>query len=114
MAEKIEMNGMTYMTKEEKQLLGTLKQHPTRILTLPHCPSEEFLLMAVLENPYIIRFVTNQSFWLRMLALVLDKGVEQYVNCITPEMAKVIKSKQPVKITDLNMPQWLLEYTQTR
>jgi hypothetical protein len=104
-----EPNGMTYMTEEERKILGTLKQHPTNILTLSHCPSEEFLLTAVFENPYIIRFVHNQSFWLRMLAIVLDKGTLKYVNGLTPEMRNVASSKTPVKITDLNMPHYLLE-----
>ena len=49
-----EPNGMTYMTDEERKILGTLKQHPTNILTLSHCPSEEFLLAAVFENIRIL------------------------------------------------------------
>ena len=83
-----EPNGMTYMTDEERKILGTLKKHPTNILTLSHCPSEEFLLAAVFENPYIIRFVHNQSFMLRMLAVKLDYKTLQYVNGVTPEIRR--------------------------
>ncbi len=83
-----EPNGMTYMTEEERKILGTLKQHPTNILTLSRCPSEEFLLTAVFENPYIIRFVHNQSFMLRMLAVKLDYKALQYVNGVTPEIRR--------------------------
>lgn len=83
-----EPNGMTYMTDEERKILSTLKQHPTNILTLSHCPSEEFLLAAVFENPYIIRFIHNQSFMLRMLAVKLDYKTLQYVNGVTPEIRR--------------------------
>ncbi|MBO4746122.1 MAG: hypothetical protein J5613_03580 [Alphaproteobacteria bacterium] len=82
-----EPNGMTYMTDSEREVLGRLKDSPVAVAQMSH-PSEEFLLYAVCINPYIIRFVHNQSFLLRMLAVKLDYRTLKYVNGTTPEILK--------------------------
>ena len=102
-------NGFTYMTDEEKQLLGKIKNNPTAVCGLSRCPSQEFLLTAVFLCPSIIRFVHNQSWWLRMLAVTLDKTTAPYVNGMTPEMRKVADSKEKHSVMDLNMPHYLCE-----
>lgn len=109
-------NGFTYMTDEEKQLLQKVKEKPekaqdltTDILTLSRCPSEEFLLTAVFLCPMIIRHVHNQSFWLRMIAVTLDKSKAQYVNGMTPEIRAAADPKNKFTIMDLNMPHYLNE-----
>ena len=104
-----EPNGMTYMTEEERKILGTLKQHPTNILTLSCCPSEEFLLAAVFENPYIIRFVHNQSFMLRMLAVKLGYKTLKYVNGTTPEILRAAAAKNERGIMGANLTRDELE-----
>lgn len=104
-----EPNGMTYMTDEERKILGTLKQHLTNILTLSHCPSEEFLLAAVFENPYIIRFIHNQSFMLRMLAVKLDYKTLQYVNGVTPEIRRAAAAKNERGVMGANLSREELE-----
>lgn len=82
----MEPNGMTYMTDAERKILPQIAEHPERILQLKNTPSEEFLRAAVFENPYIIRFVHNQSFIVRMLAVKLNYKMLQYVNGVTPEI----------------------------
>ena len=76
---------MTLMTDSERKILQMVKDNPA-IITQLSSPSEEFLLSAVFENPSIIRFVHNQSFMLRMLAVKLDYGTLKYVNGTTPEI----------------------------
>lgn len=102
-------NGFTYMTDEEKKILPTISEHPAAINTLSRCPSEEFLLTTVFLCPSIIRFVHNQSWWLRMLAVTLDKTTAPYVNGMTPEMRKVADSKEKHSVMDFNMPHYLCE-----
>ncbi|MBO4480555.1 MAG: hypothetical protein J5742_02935 [Alphaproteobacteria bacterium] len=82
-----EPNGMTYMTEQELKMLPQIKGYPALVAHMD-CPSEEFLLAAVFENPYIIRFVHNQSFMLRMLAVKLDYKMLEYVNGKTPEIMR--------------------------
>lgn len=80
-------NGMTYMTEQERQTLSMVHDFPAVIAQMEN-PSEEFLLAAVFENPYIIRFVHNQSFELRMIAVKLDYKTLKYVNGKTPEILR--------------------------
>lgn len=109
-------NGFTYMTDEEKKLLGEIKKDPqkakslaTDMLGLSTCPSEEFLLTAVFLCPGVIRHVHNQSYWLRLLAVVLDKGTAKYVNGMTPEIRAAADPKSKVTIVSLDMPSYLNE-----
>ncbi len=102
-------NGFTYMTDEERNILGKLKDSPIAIRSLSRCPSEEFLLTAVFLCPSIIRFVHNQSWWLRMLALMQDKTTAPYVNGMTPEMKQFLRSDKKSTIMDLNPPHYVLE-----
>lgn len=81
----MEPNDMTYMTEQEHKILPHIKKYPFMVTQIG-APSEEFLLSAVFENPYIIRFVHNQSFMLRMLAVKLDYRTLKYVNGVTPEI----------------------------
>ena len=100
-------NGFTYMTDEEKNMLGKIEKKPNKILELSNCPSEEFLLTAVFLCPSIIRFVHNQSWWLRMIAVTLDAQNKKYVNGMTNEIRRAADSH--ANIIDLNMPHYLLE-----
>ena len=81
----MEPNGMTYMTDAERKILPQIAEHPELVAQMRN-PSEEFLRAAVFENPYIIRFVHNQSFMVRMLAVKLNYKMLQYVNGVTPEI----------------------------
>ena len=100
-------NGFTYMTNEEKKCLPKISENPASITKLSRCPSEEFLLTAVFLCPSIIRFVHNQSWWLRMIAVTLDSGTKKYVNGMTSEIRRAADSH--TNITDLNMPRYLVE-----
>ena len=80
-----EILGMTYMTESERQVLSHVHDNPWVVAQMKN-PSEEFLLCAVFENACILRFVHNQSFRLRMLAVKLDYKALQYVNGKTPEI----------------------------
>ena len=80
-----EPNGMTLMTESERLVLGQLQESPIAVAQMNN-PSEEFLLSAVFLNPYIIRFVHNQSYLLRLLAVKLDYRTLQYVNGSAPEI----------------------------
>lgn len=109
-------NGFTYMTDEEKQLLGEIQKNPqkakslaTDIIGLSKCPSEEFLLTAVFLCPGVIRHVHNQSYWLRLVAVTLDKSNAKYVNGMTPEIRAAADPKSKRTIMDLNMPHYLNE-----
>jgi hypothetical protein len=44
-----------------------------------------------------------------MLAVTLDKTTAPYVNGMTPEMRKVVNSKEKHSVMDLNMPHYLCE-----
>ena len=109
-------NGFTYMTNEEKILLQKVKENPkkaqdlvTDIHTLSYCPSEEFLLTAVFFCPAILRHVHNQSFWLRLIAVTLDKRTAQYVNGMTPEIKAAADPNDKRTLMDLDMPHYLTE-----
>ncbi len=80
-----EMNGMTYMTEAERQLLPEIAECPTAFLRAQN-PSEEFMRAAVIMNPHVLRFITNQSHMVRMLAVKLDCERLQDVQGITPEI----------------------------
>lgn len=82
-----EPNGMSYITDYEIKQLSKIAENPTLVAQMQN-PSEEFLLYAVFENPYIIRFVHNQSFALRLLAVKLDYKTLKYVNGTTPEILR--------------------------
>ncbi len=103
-------NGFTYMTDEERKVLERLRHdpNPVAIRSLSRCPSQEFLLTAVFLCPSIIRFVHNQSWWLRMLAVTLDKTTAPYVNGMTQEIQKAADDPDSRnKIDDLKMPDYL-------
>lgn len=102
-------NGFTFMTDEEKKIIGTIKDNPTNILKLSGCPSQEFVLMAVFLCPGILRYVHNQSHWARLLAVTLDKSASKYVNGMTPEIRQAADSKSKRTIMNLNMPHYLIE-----
>ena len=82
-----EPNCMTYMTEKEMQILKSVAKNPAVVARMEN-PSEEFLLSAVFDAPCIIRFVHNQSFRLRLLAVKLDWRVLKYVNGPTPEIIR--------------------------
>ena len=82
-----EILGMTYMTESERRMLPRVHDEPWVVAQMEN-PSEEFLLSAVFENPHILRFVHNQSFRLRMLAVKLDYNALQDVNGKTPEILR--------------------------
>ena len=97
------MNGMTYMTDAEWKILPQIAEHPEQILQLKNAPSEEFLRVAVFENPYVIRFVHNQSFMVRMLAVKLNYKMLQYVNGTTPEILRAAARKNDRGIMGANL-----------
>lgn len=98
----IEPNGMTYMTDAERKILPQIKDNPTLVAQM-NCPSEEFLRAAVFENPYIIRFVHNQSFMVRILAVKLDYKMLRYVNGVTPEIRRAAAAKNDRGIMYANL-----------
>ena len=85
-----EMNGITYMTETERQLLSEIKECPAAFLRAQN-PSEEFMRAAVIMNPYVIHFIANQSHMVRMLAVKLDCERLQDVQGITPEIRAAAK-----------------------
>ncbi len=99
----MEPNGMTYMTDAERKILSQIAEHPELILQLKNAPSEEFLRAAVFENPYVIRFVHNQSFMVRMLAVKLNYKMLQYVNGVTPEIRRAAMEKNDRGIMGANL-----------
>ena len=109
MAEKIEMNGMTYMTEAEGQLLPKIIDTPAAILGLSRCPSHQLLLMLAILRPDAMRFVSNQDFWVRMLMVITDKAAAQYVNGMTPKIREIAESPKKYTIRDFNPPQYVLE-----
>ena len=94
----MEMNGMTHMTDAERKILPNVKNNPTRVAQML-APSEEFLRAAVCINPFIIRFVHNQSFAVRMRAVCQNGLALEYVNGHTPEieMAAVRQNGMAIK-----------------
>ena len=82
-----EILGMTYMTESERRMLPCVHDEPWIVAQMKN-PSEEFLLSAVFENPHILRFVHNQSFQLRLLAVKLDYTALNEVNGKTPEILR--------------------------
>jgi len=82
-----EILGMTYMTETERQLLPRVRECPWIVSKIDN-PSEEFLLAAVFENAHILRFVHNQNFQLRLLAVKLDYTTLDEVNGKTPEILR--------------------------
>ena len=103
-----EPNGMTYMTDAERKILPQIKDNPTLVAQMPN-PSEEFLLAAVFESPYIIRFVHNQSFMLRMLAVKLNYKALKYVNGTTPEILRAAAAKNEHGVMGANLTRDELE-----
>ena len=103
-----EMNGMSYMTEQERQILPRVHEFPAIVAQMT-APSEEFLRAAVFENPYIIRFVHNQSFVLRMLAVKLDYKTLKYVNGITPEIRRAAAAKNESGIMGADLDRRELE-----
>lgn len=92
MAEKIEMNGMTYMTEAERQLLPQIAECPAAFLRAPN-PSEEFMRAAAFLNPHVLRFIDNQSHMVRMIAAKLDYTTEPMIHGITPEIRVALNKK---------------------
>ena len=82
-----EILGMTYMTESERKMLPRVHDEPWVVAQMKN-PSEEFLLSAVFENPHILRFVHNQSYGLRLLAVKLDYTTLDEVNGQTPEILR--------------------------
>ena len=109
MAEKIEMNGMTYMTPEEWQFLPKIIDTPAAILGLSYCPSHQLLLMLAILRPYAMRFVSNQDFWVQKLMVMTDKAAAQYVKGMFPEIREIAESPKKYTIRDFNPPQYVLE-----
>lgn len=103
-------NGFTRITAEERNVLEQLKHdpNPVAIRGLSRCPSQEFLLTAVFFCPSIIRYVHNQSYWLSLLAVMLDNTTARYVNGMTQEIQKAADDPDSRnKIDDLKMPDYL-------
>lgn len=92
MAEKIEMNGMTYMTEFERGLLPQIAECPAAFLRAPN-PSEEFMRAAVFLNPHVLRFIDNQSHMVRMIAAKSDYTTEPMIHGITPEIRAALDKK---------------------
>ena len=92
MAEKIEMNGMTYMTEFERGLLPQIAECPAAFLRAQN-PSEEFMRAAVFMNTYFIHFIENQSHMVRMLAAKLDYTTEPMIHGITPEIRVALNKR---------------------
>lgn len=103
-----EPNGFTYITDAELKILPQIKDNMTLVAQMSN-PSEEFLLAAVFENPYIIRFVHNQSFMLRMLAVKLDYKTLKYVNGTTPEILRAAAAKNEHGVMGANLTREELE-----
>ena len=103
-----EPNGITYMTDAERKILPQIKDNPTLVAQMSN-PSEEFLLAAVFESPYIIRFIHNQSFMLRMLAVKLDYKTLKYGNGTTPEILRAAAAKNERGIMGANLTRDELE-----
>ena len=104
----MEPNGMTYMTDNELKILPQIREHPVLVAQMSN-PSEEFLLVAVCENPYIIRFVHNQSYMLRILAVKLDYKTLRYVNGVTPEILRAAAAKNERGVMGANLTREELE-----
>lgn len=109
MAEKIEMNGMTYMTPEEWQFLPKIIDNPAAILGLSCCPSHQLLLMLAILRPDAMRFVSNQDFWVQKLMVMTDKAAAQYVKGMFPEIREIAESPKKYTIYDVNPPHYVLE-----
>lgn len=103
-----EPNGMTYTTDAELKILPQIENNPTLVAQMSN-PSEDFLLAAVFENPFIIRFVHNQSFMLRMLAAKLDYKTLKYVNGTTPEILRAAATKNEHGVMGANLTHEELE-----
>ncbi len=103
MAEKIKMNGMTYMTEFERGLLPQIAECPAAFLRAPN-PSEEFMRAAVFLNPHVLGFIDNQSHMVRMIAAKLDYTTEPMIHGITPEIRAALDKKNTRGImgADLN------------
>ena len=103
MAEKIEMNGMTYMTEAERQLLPQIAEGPAVFLRAPN-PSEEFMRAEAFLNPRVLRFIENQSHMVRMIAAKLNCMTEPLIRGITPEIRAALdkKNTRGVMGADLN------------
>lgn len=79
------MNDISRMTDAEKKILANIKEHPTLVAQMS-APSEEFMRAAVCINPFVIRFIHNQSFAVRMRAVRQNGLALEYVNGRTPEI----------------------------
>lgn len=103
MAGKIEMNGMTYMTEAERQLLPQIAECPAAFLRAKN-PSEEFMRATAFLNPRVLRFIENQSHMVRMIAAKLDCATEPLIRGITPEIRAALNKKNTrgVMGADLN------------
>lgn len=99
---------MTYMTDNELKILPQIREHPVLVAQMQN-PSMEFLLAAVFENPYIIRFVHNQSFMLRILAVKLNYKTLKYVNGATPEILHAAAAKNERGVMGANLTHEELE-----
>lgn len=104
----MEPNGMTYVTDAERAVLPRVHDFSAIVAHMEN-PSEEFLLAAVFENPFIIRFVHNQSFMLRMLAVKLDYKTLKYVNGTTPEILRAAAAKNERGVMGANLTRDELE-----
>jgi len=78
---------MTQMTEYEKNLLARVKKNGGGFAgtEIKH-PSTEFLRAAVVIDPFVIRFVSNQSYDLRLRAVRQNGLALEYVNVPTEEI----------------------------
>ena len=103
-----EMNGMTYMTEAERQLLPEIAECPAAFLRAQN-PSEEFMRAAVFMNPYVIHFIENQSHMVRMLAVKLNYTRLDDVRGITPEIRAAAAKKNTRGVMGANLTRRELE-----
>lgn len=81
-----------YMTEEERQLLHEIAKDAAAFLRAKN-PSEEFKLAATFVNPYVLRFIENQSHMVRMIAAKLNCATEPLIHGITPEIRAALNKK---------------------
>ena len=80
---------MTLMTEYEQSLLERVKNSGGVFVGSEiKNPSQEFLLAAIKIDPFVIRFVENQSYAVRMAAVRQNGDALQYVNVQTPEIER--------------------------
>jgi len=96
-----EINGMTYMTEAERKILPEIEECPAKFLQVQN-PSEEFMRAAVIKNPYVIHFIDNQSYMVRMLAVKLDHRRLEDIRGITPEIRMAVAQKNTRGIAGAN------------